>query len=267
VDPFADPKWALDALGPSSPAPSATPVPESLGLNLDLELAQRPKGNPFELSPAETLEVDQGPPLDRLGDRRPAASATRAPPSLPKPPSVSAARQVRASPVAVVPPATATRKSRPRTAWSSLMTWALPFMAVALLGWSATSYRFEQSQQSAKTALSVVDLSSGYYPTREGRSLYVVRGRVLNPSLERLGPVKVIVELRRGSSLARRAEGYVGAMPSPEALYSISSSTALASLVPQPTGADRFLVVFYEYPEDLAEHTVKVIPQAEVPRL
>jgi len=122
--------------------------------------------------------------------------------------------------------------------------------------------------------LAPAEVGNGLYETQTGRSLFVVRGTIVNRSAQSQGPVKVTAELRRGSSVAQRAEGWAGDLPTPEEVWSVASPTALAELDDRlaarfrpiaPGSAADFAVLFYDYPDEIAEHQLRVV--AEVAQL
>ncbi len=104
------------------------------------------------------------------------------------------------------------------------------------------------------------DLSNGLYETRDGHTLFFVRGEV-----ENRGPapvrVKAHVALYEGDQKVKSAEGLVGAVPTPEELHALLSASEADALRGRLDGAARevapgarapFVVFFYEYPAELA---------------
>ena len=117
-----------------------------------------------------------------------------------------------------------------------------------------------------KEDLLPIHVSNGLYDTVSGRPVFFVRGSIRNASAPS-GTVKVTVELKSGSEVVRRADGWAGVLPTLEELHAISSPAGLAALneslraraVPLAQGAEAdFLVVFYEYPDDLSEDRLRV---------
>jgi predicted Zn finger-like uncharacterized protein len=115
-----------------------------------------------------------------------------------------------------------------------------------------------------------VDVSNGLYETRAGRSVFFVRGDVVNHSHR---PVRVVVraEIVEGDKVVRFAESWAGAPATPEEIHLIDSLDALNALnvkvekrateVPA-NGAAQFVVAFTEYPPQLNGFRVRVVPRA-----
>lgn len=110
-------------------------------------------------------------------------------------------------------------------------------------------------------------LRGGAYLTAAGRSLLVVRGRIVNRGSTPKGPIEVAAEVSRGAGAALRQTARAGALPTPEELWSLDSPAALAQLSARldqkaerlaPGGSAPFAVVFFECPEDLAEHELQL---------
>ncbi|QRN99673.1 zinc-ribbon domain-containing protein [Archangium violaceum] len=104
------------------------------------------------------------------------------------------------------------------------------------------------------------DLSNGLYETRDGHTLFFVRGEVENRGTAPVR-VKARVALYEGDQRVKSAEGLVGAVPTPEELYSLVSASEADALRSRLDGAAKevapgarapFVVFFYEYPADLA---------------
>ncbi|MCY1081186.1 zinc-ribbon domain-containing protein [Archangium lansingense] len=118
------------------------------------------------------------------------------------------------------------------------------------------------------------DLSNGLYTTRDGRSLFFVRGEVENRGTSAIR-VKAGVALYDGDNQVKSAEGLVGAVPTPEELHVIGSAGEADALRSRLDAAAKevapgarapFIVFFYEYPEDLSGIRLEVTlePQAAV---
>lgn len=112
-----------------------------------------------------------------------------------------------------------------------------------------------------------VDVSNGLYETRAERSVFFVRGDVLNlsTSSQRL---KVRAELLDGDRLVTASEAIAGGAPSPEDLFAVTSANDLAQLTEKLSkaappvaskGRSEFLVAFFEYPPDLKAFRVKLL--------
>ncbi len=118
------------------------------------------------------------------------------------------------------------------------------------------------------------DLSNGLYETRDGRTLFFVRGEVENRGTAPV-QVKALVAMYDGDQRVKSAEGLVGAVPTPEELYSLQKAeeaTALrtrldaAAKEVAPGARAPFVVFFYEYPSDLGGFRLEVTlePRGEV---
>jgi predicted Zn finger-like uncharacterized protein len=117
------------------------------------------------------------------------------------------------------------------------------------------------------------ELHSGPYATATGRSLLVVRGRVINRGSSPRGPVAVAAEVLHRGGAALRQTALAGALPTPEDLWRVENAAALAELNARsaeaaerlpPGGSAPFAVVFFDCPEDLAERELK-LTLTEVP--
>ena len=109
-------------------------------------------------------------------------------------------------------------------------------------------------------------MSNGLYDTRTGKPVFYVRGAV-----ENRGDVpvdaRVKVEIVDGPLSVTSAEVRVGAAASPEELYELRTAEELAALGEQwdaraqavkPGERQPFLVVFYEYPPQLADYRLRL---------
>ncbi|RYZ35828.1 MAG: DUF3426 domain-containing protein [Myxococcaceae bacterium] len=110
------------------------------------------------------------------------------------------------------------------------------------------------------------DVSNGLYATREGRMLFVVRGEAENRT-GTAASVRVRAALFDGDQRVRSSEGLAGALATPEDLYAVTNAEAATALrqrldaasVPVPPGGKvPFLVVFQEFPADLAGFRLEV---------
>ncbi|RKH80071.1 hypothetical protein D7Y21_32775 [Corallococcus sp. AB045] len=110
------------------------------------------------------------------------------------------------------------------------------------------------------------DVSNGLYETRDGRMLFVVRGEAENRT-GAAAAVRVRAALFDGDQRVRSTEGLAGALATPEELHAVTTreaATALrqrmdaASLPVPPGGKVPFLVLFQEFPADLAGHRLEV---------
>lgn len=114
------------------------------------------------------------------------------------------------------------------------------------------------------------DVSNGLYETRAGRSVFFVRGEVMNRSE---ASVKVVVkaEIVEDSKVVRYGESWAGEPASPEEIFMIESTESLEALnrkvekraLVVPAGAAAaFVVPFTEYPPDLRGFRVRVSARA-----
>ena len=114
--------------------------------------------------------------------------------------------------------------------------------------------------------LVAVDVSNGVYDTRAGKPVFYVRGEVENRGDAPSG-AKVTVELVDGALSVSRADVRVGASATPEELYAVDGAEEAAALMARldeqalsvkPGERQPFVVVFYEYPPELAEYRLKL---------
>ncbi len=114
------------------------------------------------------------------------------------------------------------------------------------------------------------DVSNGLYETRAGRSVFFVRGEVMNRSEV---AVKVVVkaEIVDDGKVVRFGESWAGEPASPEEIFVIESTESLEalnrkvekrSIVVPPGAAAAFVVPFTEYPPDLKAFRVRVSARA-----
>ncbi len=142
---------------------------------------------------------------------------------------------------------------------------ALGMLAAGIIAWTINNYL--DMREAEKAELLVEDVTDGFYETRDGRFVFLVSGKVVNRSLESKPAVNVVVELIRGTKISRVAKGVAGSAPTPEELYAITSAAdnqdlqqklAVKGHLIDPAGSAMFGVIFYEYPDDIAEHSVRV---------
>jgi hypothetical protein len=166
--------------------------------------------------------------------------------------------------------------SRPSLIWSLLAALAILGVGGVVLERTARAIMAARGPQVAPTvALVTHDLTSAYYPTREGRAVFVVRGQVDNRSKEPQAPaVKVTVEVRRGSSVERVAEVFAGKPPGLEEIFANSGPLEIAELAQRlnsaagplaPGASADFLAIFGEYPDDLSDLTLHAAATTATP--
>jgi hypothetical protein len=114
------------------------------------------------------------------------------------------------------------------------------------------------------------DVSNGLYETRAGRSVFFVRGEVMNRSE---AAVKVVVkaEIVEDGKVVRFGETWAGEPATPEEIFLIDNTESLEalnrkvekrSLVVPAGAAAAFVVPFTEYPPDLKDFRVRVSARA-----
>lgn len=114
------------------------------------------------------------------------------------------------------------------------------------------------------------DVSNGLYETRAGRSVFFVRGEVMNRSE---AAVKVVVkaEIVEDGKVVRFGESWAGEPATPEEIFLIDNTESLEalnrkvekrSLVVPAGAAAAFVVPFTEYPPDLRGFRVRVSARA-----
>ena len=154
---------------------------------------------------------------------------------------------------------------------------ALIFLAVGGVVLERTARAIKAARQPAAggAALQVRDLGGAYYTTREGRAVFVVRGKVDNTSKQSQGPaVKVTVELTRGTGVERSAEVFAGKLPTAEEIWSNTGPLDIAELTLrvgsqagplEPGASAAFVAVFGEFPDDLADLSLHAVAVAATP--
>jgi hypothetical protein len=110
------------------------------------------------------------------------------------------------------------------------------------------------------------ELSNGLYDLRGGHRLFYVRGEVENRGTASVR-VKAQVALYDGEQRVKSAEGLVGAVPTPEELYTLQNAAETEALRARLDAAAKevapgtrapFVVLFHEYPADLGGFRLKV---------
>jgi hypothetical protein len=110
------------------------------------------------------------------------------------------------------------------------------------------------------------EMSNGLYETSQGRPVFFVRGEVENRG-DTASRVKVQVGLFDGEERVKSAEGYAGAVPTPEELYLLQGQEQASALRTRldaaaaevaPGARVPFIVIFPEYPEDIGDFRLEV---------
>lgn len=110
------------------------------------------------------------------------------------------------------------------------------------------------------------DVSNGLYETREGKPLFYVRGDVENRG-QKPARIAVRADILDGPSSIRYVEGFVGATPTPEQLYALTTASDVEALRKtlegqvlrvEPGTRGGFVLIFYDYPPDLSGYRLKV---------
>lgn len=162
--------------------------------------------------------------------------------------------------------------SRLRKAAAFTVNFVLAAALVAVLGTVGRAYlrdgRLDVSALSldslraffvpAPKPLVSVDVTNGLYETREGRSLFYVRGDAANHS-DTAARIRVRAALYDGSQRVASAEALVGGVPTPEELYGAGTPEAASALRQRvddaavsvaPGAKAPFVVIFPERPAD-----------------
>ncbi len=166
---------------------------------------------------------------------------------------------------------------RPSSRFGKAVGFVVNFMvaavAVAALGIAGRMYqrdgRVDLSALSLESVRSLmvpvqkplvaVDVTNGLYETRDGRSLFYVRGEALNRS-ETASRIRVRAAMYDGQQRVASSEALVGGVPTPEELFAAGtpeSASALrqridaAAVSVAPGAKAPFVVVFPEHPTDM----------------
>jgi hypothetical protein len=125
----------------------------------------------------------------------------------------------------------------------------------------------------AARPLVAVDVSNGLYETQGGRPVFFIRGEAENRG-DAATRVRVRAALYDGAQRVRSAEALAGAVPSPEELHAVGSAEAAGALRQRldaaaatvaPGARAPFIVVFHEYPADLAGFRLEVTLESAPP--
>ncbi len=278
--------------------PAAPPRPEPVPGPDDPFAAPMPHFDPLQDHGAVDLTLSSGlpgdiPPLSSdLPAEQAAQAAAPAPPPVPAPLRADpfAAAAVDADPLAVAGAAPATdapaapdapdpgRGQRLRAvAVNAVSLAALLVIALALLvvwrgGGAPASLRPSSllaaltQRPEATGPLVTAHVTSGLYERQDAPPVLFVKGEV--QARAAAGPVEVTVELVRGGQVLASGRARAGAPLGPEALHGAAGAEALAKAVaaaeagaPARLAAGQaapFLVVFTDYPADLAGVTLRV---------
>lgn len=123
----------------------------------------------------------------------------------------------------------------------------------------------------ASKPLVAVDVTNGLYETREGRSLFYVRGDAANHS-DAAARIRVRAALYDGSQRVASAEALVGGVPTPEELYGVGSPDAAVALRQRvdeaavsvaPGAKAPFVVIFPEHPADPGGYRLELTLEPE----
>ncbi|ATB49948.1 zinc-ribbon domain-containing protein [Corallococcus macrosporus] len=123
----------------------------------------------------------------------------------------------------------------------------------------------------APEPLVAVDVTSGLYETRDGRSLLYVRGDAANHS-DAASRIRVRAALYDGNQRVASAEALVGRVPTPEELYGAGSPEAASALRQRvdeaavsvaPGAKAPFVVIFPERPADPSGFRLEVSLESE----
>ncbi|WP_284668765.1 hypothetical protein [Myxococcus sp. SDU36] len=123
----------------------------------------------------------------------------------------------------------------------------------------------------APKPLVAVDVTNGLYETREGPSLFYVRGDAANRS-DTAARIRVRAALYDGSQRVASAEALVGGVPTPEELYGVGSLDAAVALRQRvdeaavsvaPGAKAPFVVIFPEHPSDPGGYRLEVTLEPE----
>ncbi|NVJ02379.1 zinc-ribbon domain-containing protein [Myxococcus sp. AM009] len=175
--------------------------------------------------------------------------------------------------------------SRLRKALGATVNFVLAAALVAVLGTVGRGYlregRLDVSALSldalralfvpAPKPLVAVDVTNGLYETREGPSLFYVRGDAVNHS-DTAARIRVRAALYDGSQRVASSEALVGGVPTPEELYGVGSLDAAVALRQRvdeaavsvaPGAKAPFVVIFPEHPSDPGGYRLEVTLEPE----
>lgn len=245
------------------------------------EISQADLASDFRTPGPSGLEVDDGrlpePPTPAEPVPAVPIETVAAPPQPPAPPPAIP----RPAPPAPEEPAVTLRGRAMRRALSVLLNSLSLALLLVLAGalyvyWSGggKSALLAAVGRQAAAPFEEQGVSSGLYDTARGRPVLFVRGRVQSRAEVR-GPVRVRVELLDGKRRVAQGEGILGAIPSPEEIWSLTGPAeaerlraALAARAPARLAAGEaplFLVVLWDYPADLRGLDLRVVTEPGPP--
>jgi predicted Zn finger-like uncharacterized protein len=311
VDPFA--ATAAAAPFPGTPLPfgpppagdpfgAGTPVPADGGIALEeAEGRQRATAAPSlaDIGQAD-LAADfrtPGPSGLEVDDRRTPEQAMPAGPD--RPPTPPPAAEAPAAPAALAPPTAsmvviprpaasplddATATARPAAVRRALAVLVNSLSLALLLVLAGALYVYWTGGgmaglraalgRPAEAPFEEQSVTSGLYDTVRGRPVLFVRGRVQSRAAVGV-PVRVRVELLDGKRKVAQGEGLLGALPSPEEIWSLTGPAEaerlraeLAARAPAHLAAGEarpFLVVLWDYPADMRGLDLKVVAEPAPP--
>ncbi len=206
--------------------------------------------DPFDLPPPQAAAIAEA---SSAGTTGPASALAR----------ISLVKQAEPEPVLTVAPTPPTPPRVPGR-W-----WVNPLLGAVLLG--VLGVLVAVVLPGGDHALVTHDVFNGQYEARDGRQVFFVRGEVENRS-DAPSRVKVRVEILDGDQRLRTGTALAGASADPEALAALTTPEAGEALrarldaqaqVLAPGARAPFLVVFAEYPPDLARYRLEVTAEAE----
>jgi predicted Zn finger-like uncharacterized protein len=303
ADPFAPvgaPDSFTTAALPFAPPPPGDPfaaaMPASFGGGIALEEGDRRRRTPMPGSLAALEQSDlpadfrtPGPSGLEVDDRRTEEQAVAAEP--PPPPAESTPAPRPAAPPAGEATGTGatgtstagepvrTRGSAVRRAFSVLVN-SLSLALLLVLAGALYLYWTGGGKAALRAAVGrppegpfeAREVTSGLYDTAHGKPVLFIRGRVLSRHASP-GPVRVRVELLDGKRRVAQGEGILGALPSPEEIWSASGpaegerlQAAIRARAParlDPGEVRPFLVVLWDYPADLRGLDLRVVAEPE----
>jgi hypothetical protein len=111
-------------------------------------------------------------------------------------------------------------------------------------------------------------VTSGLYERARGAPLLFVRGTVVSTAAAPLEEVRVVVEVVRDGTVLAHGEVPVGAVPGPEALFTVEDGAGLARVLAEaaspggarlaPGASAPFLIAFADYPASLGGASLRV---------